>query len=184
VWSFLRVVQGKELSDAVDEALVAVNLNKFRGRQVKKFSGGMKRRLSVACSLIGGTTVTFLDEPSTGLDPASRQNLWRVIQAAKQERSVVLTTHSMEEADILCDRIGIMDHGDLQCVGRAHQLKSRYGAGYTLVLTTSKQTPEGVEACVDFIQKMCPSASILNDPIAVGFPGPLFVSQFVLQASP
>lgn len=81
------------------------------------FSGGMKRRLSVAISLIGNPLVVYLDEPSTGLDPSSRQLLWDVIKKAKKSKAIVLTTHSMEEAEVLCDRLGIFVQGKLVCVG-------------------------------------------------------------------
>lgn len=77
----------------------------------------MKRRLSVAIALIGDPLVVYLDEPSTGLDPSSRRLLWDVIKKAKKEKAVVLTTHSMEEAEILCDRLGIFVDGRLVCIG-------------------------------------------------------------------
>lgn len=77
----------------------------------------MKRRLSVAISLIGSPLVAYLDEPSTGLDPSSRRLLWDVIKKAKKRTAIVLTTHSMEEAEALCDRLGIFVGGKLQCIG-------------------------------------------------------------------
>jgi ABC-type multidrug transport system ATPase subunit len=80
-------------------------------------SGGMKRRLSVAIALMGDPLVVYLDEPSTGLDPSSRRLLWDVIKNARKDKAVVLTTHSMEEAEALCDRLGIFVGGRLQCVG-------------------------------------------------------------------
>ena len=90
----------------------------------------MKRRLSVAISLIGKPKVVYLDEPSTGLDPASRRNLWRVVQDAKADKGIVLTTHSMEEAEVLCDRLGIFVDGRLICLGNPKQLTARYGGYY------------------------------------------------------
>ena len=88
----------------------------------------MKRRLSVAMALIGTPSVVYMDEPSTGLDPASKRSLWNVIARAKGNKSIVLTTHSMEEAEVLCDRVGVMSFGELQCIGTASELKRRYGA--------------------------------------------------------
>merc|ERR1711885_48117 len=99
------------------------------------YSGGMKRRLSVANSLVGNPDVVYMDEPSTGLDPASKHQLWDVISASKAGKSMILTTHSMEEADVLCDRIAIMAGGELQCIGRSWQLKRRFGKGYTATIT-------------------------------------------------
>ncbi|KAF9667757.1 hypothetical protein SADUNF_Sadunf15G0056600 [Salix dunnii] len=115
----LKNLKGASLKRAVEESLRSVNL--FNGgvadKQAGKYSGGMKRRLSVAISLIGDPKVVYMDEPSTGLDPASRSNLWNVVKRAKQDRAIILTTHSMEEAEYLCDRLGIFVDGSLQCVG-------------------------------------------------------------------
>ena len=85
---------------------------------------------------MGNPSLVYMDEPSTGLDPASRRKLWEIISEGKKGRCIVLTTHSMEEADVLCDRIGIMAHGLMQCIGTAASLKMRFGAGYTLTVTT------------------------------------------------
>ena len=95
---------------------------------------GMKRRLSVAISLIGSPKVAYLDEPSTGLDPASRRNLWNVVKREKAGKAVILTTHSMEEAEVLCDRLGIFVGGRLVCIGNPKQLTSRYGGYYVRFL--------------------------------------------------
>jgi hypothetical protein len=100
----IKALSGKRLRRAVDDALRSVNLLGVGEELVGGYSGGMKRRLSVAIALVGDPSVVYLDEPSTGLDPASRQLLWNVIRAARRERAVVLTTHSMEEAEALCDR--------------------------------------------------------------------------------
>ena len=90
----------------------------------------MKRRLSVAISLIGNPKVAYLDEPSTGLDPSARRNLWSVVEAAKADKAIILTTHSMEEAEVLCDRLGIFVDGRLVCIGNPKQLTARYGGYY------------------------------------------------------
>ncbi|KAI5658987.1 hypothetical protein M9H77_27780 [Catharanthus roseus] len=106
----------------------------------------MKRRLSVAIALIGKPKVVYMDEPSTGLDPASKDLLWDVIKKAKQDRAIILTTHSMEEAEHLCDRIGIFVDGSLQCIGSPDELKERYGGTYTFTVTTSPEYERNVEA--------------------------------------
>ncbi|XP_052175701.1 ABC transporter A family member 7-like isoform X2 [Diospyros lotus] len=120
----LKNLKGSGLSQAVEESLKSVNL--FHGgvadKQAGKYSGGMKRRLSVAISLIGDPKVVYMDEPSTGLDPASRNNLWNVVKQAKQNRAIILTTHSMEEAEHLCDRLGIFVDGSLQCIGNPREV--------------------------------------------------------------
>jgi ABC-type multidrug transport system ATPase subunit len=93
------------------------------------------RRLSLATSLIAKPKVLYLDEPSTGLDPETRQGFWEIVSALRPGRCIVLTTHSMEEADALCSRIGIMTNGALRCIGTPLHLKNKFGAGYQLTLT-------------------------------------------------
>ncbi|XP_009615366.1 ABC transporter A family member 7 [Nicotiana tabacum] len=146
----LKNLKGSVLTQAVEESLKNVNL--FHGgvadKQAGKYSGGMKRRLSVAISLIGDPKVVYMDEPSTGLDPASRHNLWNVVKRAKQDRAIILTTHSMEEAEHLCDRLGIFVDGSLQCIGNPKELKARYGGSYVFTMTTSSDNEEEVEHMV------------------------------------
>ncbi|CAL4998484.1 unnamed protein product [Urochloa decumbens] len=146
----LKNLKSTELLKAVDDSLKSVNL--FHGgvgdKQVGKYSGGMKRRLSVAISLIGDPKVVFMDEPSTGLDPASRNNLWSVVKEAKKNRAIILTTHSMEEAEVLCDRLGIFVDGGFQCIGNPKELKARYGGTYVLTMTTSLENEQEVEQLV------------------------------------
>ncbi len=97
-----------------------------------ELSGGMRRRLSIAIALVTNPSVLVLDEPTTGLDPDTRNGLWTVINAAAKARAVLLTTHSMEEADALCGRIGIMVNGRLKCLGTPLHLKNKFGEGYVL----------------------------------------------------
>ncbi|XP_057416444.1 ABC transporter A family member 7-like [Lotus japonicus] len=154
----LKNLKGLVLTQAVEESLKSLNL--FHGgvadKQAGKYSGGMKRRLSVAISLIGDPRVVYMDEPSTGLDPASRKSLWNVVKLAKRDRAIILTTHSMEEAEALCDRLGIFVNGSLQCVGNAKELKGRYGGTYVFTMTTSSDHEREVESLV---MKLTPNAN-------------------------
>ncbi|XP_010242394.1 PREDICTED: ABC transporter A family member 7-like [Nelumbo nucifera] len=154
----LKNLKGAALTQAVEESIKSVNL--FHGgvcdKQAGKYSGGMKRRLSVAISLIGDPKVVYMDEPSTGLDPASRNNLWNVVKRAKQDRAIILTTHSMEEAEHLCDRLGIFVDGSLQCIGNPKELKARYGGSYVFTMTTSSNQEEEVE---NLVRHLSPSAN-------------------------
>lgn len=161
----LKGLEGAALAKAVEDALRVVNLTYAGNRQAQRFSGGMKRRLSVANSLIGNPRIVYLDEPSTGLDPASRRQLWDVISRAKGGKSIVLTTHSMEEADVLCDRIGIMANGELQCLGVSSNLKMRFGVGYMFTLTTDTQASTSQDEIHSFVTGMFPTAKLLQDPI-------------------
>ncbi|CAA7031238.1 unnamed protein product [Microthlaspi erraticum] len=146
----LKNLKGSDLNQAVEESLKSVNL--FHGgvadKPTGKYSGGMKRRLSVAIALIGSPKVVYMDEPSTGLDPASRMNLWTVIKRAKKHSAIILTTHSMEEAEFLCDRLGIFVDGRLQCIGNPKELKKQYGGFYVLTMTTSSEHEQDVEMLV------------------------------------
>jgi len=107
-------------------------------KKSKQLSGGMKRRLSVAMALTGGSKVIILDEPTSGLDPYNRRGLWELIRKFKQGRSIVLTTHFMEEADALSDRIAIMNHGKVKCCGTPLYLKNTFGSGYLLTVAKNE----------------------------------------------
>ncbi|KAF9214178.1 hypothetical protein BGZ59_004164 [Podila verticillata] len=144
-YSRLRGIPPSLEQQAVTFALASVSLTKFRDRPVKGLSGGEKRRVSISIALLGDNEVIFLDEPSTGLDPAVRRIIWDIIQRVKIDRTVVLTTHSMEEADILSDRIAIMTAGRLRCIGTSLHLKDLYGTGFRLDLTSKPGQLE--EAC-------------------------------------
>ncbi|GLI63912.1 hypothetical protein VaNZ11_007051 [Volvox africanus] len=155
----LKGLKGKDLRNLVDAALksVKLHLNDAGKRRVSSYSGGMKRRLSVAISFIGNPQVVYLDEPSTGLDPASRRNLWDVVRSNKEGRAIILTTHSMEEAEILCDRLGIFVDGQLVCIGNPREITSRY-AGY-LVFTITVG-PGHEDAAKAFVAHMSPRSRL------------------------
>jgi ABC-2 type transport system ATP-binding protein len=101
-------------SARVDELVALVSLEEKAGARVNELSGGQKQRLSIALAMANDPSILFLDEPTTGLDPQARRNLWDVILALREQgKTIVLTTHYMEEAEVLCDRIAIMDHGQI-----------------------------------------------------------------------
>jgi ABC-2 type transport system ATP-binding protein len=110
---------------SINEVLEAVDLTKWRGAQTKTLSGGMRRRLEIARGLVHNPRIFFLDEPTTGLDPVSRIAVWEMLNNLKKTRhlTMLLTTHYMEEADRLCDRIAIVDHGKLVALGTPVELK-------------------------------------------------------------
>jgi len=111
-----------------DEAMARVSLEEKAGSWVKKLSGGQKQRLAVAVALIGDPALLFLDEPTTGLDPNSRRQLWEIIlDCRRQGRTTLLTTHYMEEAERLCDRVAIVDHGGIIAMGSPRDLIARLG---------------------------------------------------------
>jgi len=120
-------------SQTVDDVLTLVELEEKRGSWVNKLSGGQKQRLAVACALVSRPEFLFLDEPTTGLDPQSRRQLWDVVTAFRARGgSVLLTTHYMEEAERLCDRVAIMDHGQMIALGTPRQLIASLGAEHVV----------------------------------------------------
>merc|ERR1719152_375298 len=106
----------------------------FEAKLAKALSGGNKRKLCVAIALIGAPQLVLLDEPSSGMDAASKRFLWAVIKRRTAACSTMLTTHSMEECEALCGRLGVMVDGAMRCLGPIQSLKSRYGQGYKLDL--------------------------------------------------
>jgi len=120
-------------SQTVDDVLTLVELEEKRGSWVNKLSGGQKQRLAVACALVSRPEFLFLDEPTTGLDPQSRRQLWDVVTAFRARGgSVLLTTHYMEEAERLCDRVAIMDHGKIIALGTPRELIASLGAEHVV----------------------------------------------------
>jgi len=113
----------------VEEVLDVVELGEKRDAWVEKLSGGQRQRLAIACALVGDPEILFLDEPTTGLDPQSRRQLWDIVAAFKRRGgTVVLTTHYMEEAERLCDRVAVMDHGRVIAAGTPRALIASLGA--------------------------------------------------------
>ncbi|XP_030838893.1 uncharacterized protein LOC100890089 isoform X13 [Strongylocentrotus purpuratus] len=130
----VKGLRGKALDDDIYNLLQDVGLLKKSEERVKNLSGGMKRKLSVAMAFVGHSTIIILDEPTSGVDPHARRAIWNLIMKQKTGRTIVLCTHFMDEADILGDRIAILDQGHLRCCGSPAFLKSRFSSGYRLSL--------------------------------------------------
>uniref|UniRef100_G1Q3H8 ABC transporter domain-containing protein n=1 Tax=Myotis lucifugus TaxID=59463 RepID=G1Q3H8_MYOLU len=133
-YCMIKGVPRKMYPIEIDRMLSAFNLIEKRNAFSASLSGGMKRKLSVIIALIGDSKVVILDEPTAGMDPASRRATRDLLQQYKQGRTILLTTHYMEEADILGDRIAIMVKGSLRCCGSSLFLKNIYGVGYHIVI--------------------------------------------------
>ncbi|MGA2046664.1 MAG: ATP-binding cassette domain-containing protein [Terracidiphilus sp.] len=129
---------------SVNEVLEAVDLIKWRGAQVKTLSGGMRRRVEIARGLVHNPQIFFLDEPTTGLDPVSRIAVWEMLDKLRKTRhlTMLLTTHYMEEADKLCDRIAIVDHGNLVALGTPIELKQNVPGANVVEVHFDRETPE------------------------------------------
>jgi ABC-2 type transport system ATP-binding protein len=128
----------------IQELLAAVELTQWASSQVKHLSGGMRRRVEIARGLVHEPRIFFLDEPTTGLDPVSRVAVWEMLQNLKEQRelTVLLTTHYMDEADKLCNRIAIVDHGELKALDSPLRLKASI-PGKNIVEVSFSTVPEG-----------------------------------------
>lgn len=144
----IKGYSGERLTDEVNSMLKKMSLENYSDKLAGDFSGGNKRKLSVAIALLADPKIVYLDEPSTGMDPASRRFMWSIIAQSMQSRAVVLTTHSMEEADALCTRIGIVVNGQLQCLGSSQHLKSKFGKGCVVQMRVAAANEDAAVAFV------------------------------------
>ncbi|KAH9599662.1 ABC transporter-like [Trypanosoma melophagium] len=142
----------------IESLLLLCDIARYRRTLAHELSGGNRRKLSVAISLVGGPRVVFLDEPSAGMDPVARRGLWTTIQKASMYCSVVLTTHHLEEVEALADVVVIMVDGTLRCIGDKVHLKNKYGSGYEMHLRVNDAVaPNHVES---FVSQMFPGATL------------------------
>jgi ABC-2 type transport system ATP-binding protein len=127
---------------AIPEIISMVQLDEKRTARIGALSGGQKQRLAVACALVGDPDLLFLDEPTTGLDPQARRKLWEMIESLRSAgRTIILTTHYMEEAERLCERVGIMDHGHIIALGTPRELISSIGVEHMVEFAVGDGVP-------------------------------------------
>ncbi|KAL0491421.1 hypothetical protein AKO1_009845 [Acrasis kona] len=143
-------------TDQVDRIIGQFHMDEYADKIVKECSGGMKRKLSVSLAFVGNPQLILLDEPSSGMDPSTRRQLWDHITSLVAGRAIVLTSHSMEEIDALCNRIGIVVNGKLSAIGSSQRFKERYGTGYRLSLTVDDK--EKNKVVNDWIKSQFPAS--------------------------
>lgn len=151
------------LEQEIEKFLSDVGLSKKRDELVRNLSGGMQRKLSVAMAFIANTKTVILDEPTSGVDPESRRSIWDLILKSKQGRTILLSTHYMDEADLLGDRICIMSNGKLQCSGSSLFLKRRFGKGFILTLSRGDSSQADMIDITRFITTYIPTAEFHED---------------------
>ena len=151
-----------ELGKEVETILKDIDLWDKRGYKSGKLSGGQKRKLCVACAFIAGSQVILLDEPTSGLDVAARRHLWEMLKKYKKDKIIILTTHFMDEADYLGDRIGVMGDGKLLTCGSSLFLKNKFGVGYSLTLVKSESNVS-TEKITEQIQSKVPTSYLEGD---------------------
>ncbi|KZC11898.1 ATP-binding cassette sub-family A member 5 [Dufourea novaeangliae] len=180
-YAAIRGVPWGDIGRIVDLYLSGLQIHEHADKQTQECSGGTRRKLSFAMAMIGGPKVVLMDEPSTGMDPRSKRFLWDTILASFQGgRGAILTTHSMEEADALCSRVGIMVKGEMRCIGSTQHLKNLYGAGYTLEMKLlggdcTPTTPSGdrITGLKEFVSSLFPDATLeesFADRLVFGVP--------------
>lgn len=158
----LKGIQGRrEIGEEVRRYVSLLDLKDKTNAQSYTLSGGMKRKLSVGIALCGNSKVVVLDEPTSGMDPAGRRQLWDLLIAEKKGRTILLTTHHMDEADILGDRIAIMAEGSLRTVGSSFFLKKKFGTGYKLICV--KEPGCDSNAILEVLQQFAPDTQIGSD---------------------
>ncbi|KAM4739858.1 phospholipid-transporting ATPase ABCA1 isoform 2-T2 [Anableps anableps] len=150
LYARLRGVPEKTVSKVAQWGVKKLGLTQYAEQEAGGYSGGNKRKLSTAISLIGAPPVIFLDEPTTGMDPKAKRFLWNcILSVTKEGRAVVLTSHSMEECEALCTRMAIMVNGRFQCLGSVQHLKNRFGDGYTIVLRLADTKSDDESRSID-----------------------------------
>ena len=141
----IKGIKRNLVGDLVTAMIKEMSLNEFTNKISGRLSGGNKRKLSVAVSMLGNPPIILLDEPSTGMDPEARRFMWSVIHKMStkgRKSSVIMTTHSMDEAETLCKRMGIMVNGEFVCLGTANEIKEKYGYGFEADVRIKPMTQE------------------------------------------
>ncbi|KAF0040248.1 hypothetical protein F2P81_008483 [Scophthalmus maximus] len=175
IWFYSRLkgLSEQQVKGEIEQILQDTGLPHKRSSRTSTLSGGMQRKLSVALAFVGGSKVVILDEPTAGVDPYARRGIWDLLLQYRQGRTIILSTHHMDEADILGDRIAIISHGKLCCVGSSLYLKNQLGTGYYLTLVKKEPEPS-LSSCrnssstVSFTKKEEECASVSSSDAGLG----------------
>ena len=161
LYARLRGLDEDSVKREAENGLRRLGLAAYADRCAGTYSGGNKRKLSTAIALIGNPSIVFLDEPTSGMDPGARRFLWNsILDMVRAGQSVVLTSHSMEECEALCSRLGIMVNGKFKCIGSIQHLKNRFGSGYSLTVRCQENKTGEVVAR---IAQMLPLATLQEE---------------------
>ncbi|CAF2630332.1 unnamed protein product [Rotaria sp. Silwood2] len=163
LYARLRGIKRKNIPFIADCLLKRLGLTLWADRPVRQYSGGNKRKLSTAISLIGNPSVIFMDEPTTGMDVRAKRFLWNCILTLtrKDHKSVIITSHSMEECETLCNRLVIMVNGEFKCLGSVQHLKAKFGDGYTILVRT--EINSDTKTVINYIKERIPEADIKEE---------------------
>ncbi|KAJ8263807.1 hypothetical protein GJAV_G00141480 [Gymnothorax javanicus] len=155
IYAAIKGLHPRAIPDTVTRVVNALELKDHLHKRTMSLSAGIKRKLCFALSMLGNPQAVLLDEPSTGMDPKSKQRMWRALHAAfkSSQRGAVLSTHYMEEAEAVCDRVAILVSGRLRCIGSIQQLKGKYGRGYSLELKLREEDAERLQQGAELLHR-------------------------------
>jgi ATP-binding cassette, subfamily A (ABC1), member 3 len=159
IFALLRGVPRSKINKVAVQLADDLNFTKHLDKTTREYSGGNKRKLSTALTLLGDPSVIYLDEPSSGVDPGARRQLWNmIIKVRNSGKSVVLTSHSMEECEVLCTKLAIMVNGEFKCLGSVQHLKNKFSKGFLLSIKAgwdddAVRMAAKLAVVKDFIQK-------------------------------
>ncbi|XP_030381665.1 ATP-binding cassette sub-family A member 3-like [Scaptodrosophila lebanonensis] len=154
----IKGLEKNETNKQIQKYVLLLDLKSKAMVRSRQLSGGMKRKLSICCALCGNTRVVFCDEPSTGLDPSARHDLWSVLQKEKTGRCILLTTHYMDEAEVLADRVAIMGDGELRGYGTTFFMQQNISAGYRLICVQLEDCD--VDKVTTFLKRYIPKITL------------------------
>lgn len=139
IFCLLRGVPRPRIANVSMKLATDLNFLQHIDKKIKEYSGGNKRKLSTAVALIGNPAVVYLDEPTTGMDPGAKRQLWNMVCKVRNAgKSIILTSHSMEECEALCTRLAIMVNGEFKCIGSTQFLKNKFSKGFMLTIKINK----------------------------------------------
>jgi len=159
----VKGVPASQTAPQTSYLLEALGLSKAADQRTETYSGGMKRKLSLGIALMASPPILILDEPSAAVDAAAKRHLWRLVKCRRDTQTVLLTTHSMEEAEALSDRLAVQVCGRLRCLGTPDRIKNTYGAGYRLEMFVSASAQEGPDhQILDFVRGFAGDAHLIE----------------------
>lgn len=161
IFALLRGIPKGNINELTNKFSLELGFSPHLDKKISAYSGGNKRKLSTALSLIGDPSLIFLDEPTTGMDPGAKRQLWNIINSTRNSgRSVVLTSHSMEECEALCTKLAIMVNGEFKCLGSTQHLKNKFSKGFILTVKTGRDDEDVVEDVKTRVNQLFPSADL------------------------
>uniref|UniRef100_A0A8D0L8Z4 ABC transporter domain-containing protein n=1 Tax=Sphenodon punctatus TaxID=8508 RepID=A0A8D0L8Z4_SPHPU len=158
IFAKVKGIQSNKVEEEVKKLLTMLDISSIQDTQADKLSGGQKRKLSLAIAMLGDPQVLLLDEPTSGMDPCSRQHVWNLLKEHKAGRAIVVSTQFMDEADILADRKAFISHGRLKCVGSSLFLKNKWGIGYHLRMQVNESCDS--ERMLSLVKQYIPNATL------------------------